>query len=399
MTRILFVDDEAALLDALRGRLHRMRSKWEMVFVESGARAVTEMQERPADVVVTDMRMPGMDGAQLLAIVSQRWPQAVRIVLSGDAEQGQVMRLVPVAHQFVSKPCDTQELERSIDRCLSLQALLERPELRALVGRIKKLPALPKTYVLVRDAMSAPNATVADVAKIVADDAAVAAKVLQLVNSAFFRVARRITNVEQAVGYLGFAAVRNLVMSAEVFSQWSEVACAGFDPEKLQHHVHDIAAAMAALTKHTKFADDAVLVGVLHDIGYWVLAQECPRELERAAALARRENLPLHEAETRLIGASHAELGAYLLGLWGLPFDVIEAVAHHHTPERVQQTGYDLLGALALAHTLTRHESADESALELHEPCVDEAYFAALNPPFEWSEAVARVRATQAAAE
>ena len=293
MKRIVFVDDEPALLDALRSRLHRLRGKWEMIFVESAARAIAEMEQKPADVVVSDMRMPGVDGAQLLTTVSQRWPQAVRIVLSGDAEQVQVMRLVPIAHQFVSKPCDTQELERTIDRCLSLQALLGRPELRALVGRIKKLPALPRTYVLVRDAMSMPTTTVADIAKIVAADTAVAAKVLQLVNSAFFRAARRITNLEQAVGYLGFAAIRNLVMSAEVFSQWSEVKCATFDPNELHRHTHEIAGAMAALTKKTKLADDAMLVGVLHDIGYWVLAQECPRELEQAAALARREKVPL----------------------------------------------------------------------------------------------------------
>lgn len=399
MKRILFVDDEPAMLDALRGRLHRLRDKWEMTFVESGPRALVEMEQRPADVVVTDMRMPGMDGAQLLMIVSQRWPQAVRIVLSGYAEQAHIMRLVPVAHQFVSKPCDTHELERDIDRCLNLQSLLDRPELRALVGRIKKLPALPKTYVRVRDAMSAPETTAAEIAKIVVQDTAVAAKVLQLVNSAFFRAARRITNVEQAVTYLGFTAVRNLVMSAEVFSQWSEVACAGFEAERLHAHVHQIAAAMAALTKRTKFADDAVLVGLVHDIGHWVLVQECPRELEQAASLARREGVPLHEAETRLIGASHSELGAYLLGLWGLPFQIVEAVAHHHTPERVRQTDFDLLAALATAHALIRHDTDEESSIEYHEPCIDETYFAALHPPFDWNEAAARVRESQVDAE
>jgi HD-like signal output (HDOD) protein len=252
--------------------------------------------------------------------------------------------------------------------------------------------------VLVRDAMAAPGATVGDIARIVAADTAVAGKILQLVNSAFFRAARRITNVEQAVAYLGFAAVRNLVMSAEVFSQWSDVQCAAFDPDELQQHAHVVAAAMAALTKRTSAADDAVLVGVLHDIGYWLLAQECPRELEQAVALARHDNIPLHEAEVKLMGASHAELGAYLLGLWGLPFNVIEAVAHHHTPHNVRQTGFDLLAALALAHTLTRADGND-SSIEYHEPDVDQDFLAGLNAPFDWNEAVARVRATQAAGE
>ena len=99
------------------------------------------------------------------------------------------------------------------------------------------------------------------------------------------------------------------------------------------------------------------------------------------------------------MGASHAEVGAYLLGLWGLPFDVIEAVAHHHTPLYVQHTGFDLLSALVLAQTLARHDTNDEGSIEYPESCVNEAYFAALDAPFEWSEAVARVRASQAGAE
>src|SRR5262249_10017943 len=124
------------------------------------------------------------------------------------------------------------------------------------------------------------------------------------------------------------------------------------DPEKLQSHVMAVSAAASALAAKTPIADDTLLAGLLHDIGYWVLAQECPVELKKALELAAAEHLPLHEAETRVMGASHAEVGAYLLGIWGLPYSVIEAVAHHHQPQRIAQTQFDVLAALSIADSL-----------------------------------------------
>src|SRR5688572_18533047 len=154
-----------------------------MVFVESGSRAITEMEHNPADVVIADMRMPGMDGSQLLTIVRDRWPETIRMVLSGYAEDDQSTRLLTVAHQYMSKPCDAQHIENAVSRCVELHDLLREPGLRAVVGRIKNLPAMPRTYAKLRSAMEEADVSVGDVAKIVYEDAAIAAKVLQVVNS------------------------------------------------------------------------------------------------------------------------------------------------------------------------------------------------------------------------
>ncbi|MFL6604880.1 MAG: response regulator [Steroidobacteraceae bacterium] len=358
MKRILFVDDEPEVLAGLRTRLHRLQVKWDMKFVGGGEAALERMQERPYDVIVTDMRMPGMDGARLLQIVNERWPQTVRIVLSGYADLQQTARLVPVAHQYLSKPCQPQQLENVIDRCLLLHELLNQPGLRSLVGRIRALPTLPRIYTALQSIVRDDSVTLADVAKLVGSDAALAARVLQIVNSAFFRLARRISNIEQAVSYLGFQSIRNLAMSIEIFSRWPANACAGVDLEQLQQHVHAVAAAAHALASKTPICDDTLLAGLLHDIGYWVLAQECPQDLSRAVELAASLEIPLHAAEHQVIGASHAEIGAYLLGIWGLPYPVVEAVAHHHQPERVIQTEFDVLSALVMGHSLVGVDDA-----------------------------------------
>ncbi len=401
MTRILFVDDEAALLDALRVRLRPMRQKWEMTFVDGGELALQQMQQAPFDIVVSDVRMSGMPGTWLLKTVSERWPHTVRIALSGVVDPSEALQLTPVAHRFLSKPCEPPVLEETLERCIALRDLLRSPALLATAGGIRQLPALRGTYASLQAAMLRENVRSHEVADIIARDTVIAAKVLQIVSSAFFRRGRRITNLEQAVTYLGFGALRSIVLSAEVFSLWPErPGKVRWDMDRLQQHCLNVVSAADALTSGTPFADDAVTAALLHDFGYWVLANECPRELTRALELSLSRAIPLHVAEKEVIGASHAELGAYLLGIWGLPESVIEAVAFHHTPEQVRQSEFDVLAALAVAHALA---PTDDSAVfdgpPPPDPAVGPAYLESIRSPFSWEEARQRVSSRTTAAE
>jgi HD-like signal output (HDOD) protein len=400
MKDILFVDDERDLLDGLRARLYKHRHDWNMVFVASGAEALAVFERQPIDLIVSDVRMPGMDGGQLLTTVKQRWPTTVRIIVSGYADPVQAVRLTSLCHQYIAKPCDSRVLENTIERCFNLQDVLAQEPLRRVVGRIGKLPALPKTYDRLQAALSQPNVTVGEIADIVTADAAIASKVLQITNSAFFRLRKPMVRIKDAVTYLGFATIRNLVLSAEIFSQWkSPRNSLGVDPEQLQNHAQLAAAACKSLAGGRVTPDDAWLAGLLHDIGYWVLAQECPDELEKALELSRSQGLPLADCERLTTGATHAEIGAYLLGLWGLPYSIVEAVALHHAPGSVSPQGYDLLGALAVSHALLETEAAHGLIVSGNaDPGVDARYLASLNAPFDWDEAQRRIRASTAPA-
>jgi HD-like signal output (HDOD) protein len=395
MKRILFVDNEPAALEGLRLRLHGVSGKWEPGWADNGRLAIEQMQRQPYDVVVTDLRMPGMDGARLLEIVSARWPQTIRIVLSGYADPRQTVRAVPLAHQYLNKPFEPQQLEDVIDRCVQLHDLLHGPRLRAIVGRMRQLPAIPRIYSALRSLVNDEKVTATEVARVVGTDPSIAARVLQIVNSAFFRLPRRITKIEQAVSYLGFTVIRNIAMSVEIFSQWPSKPFGHLHQAKLQAHVRAVAAAARALTVKTPIADDTMLAGLLHDIGYWVLAEEFSAELGASLELAAATAIPVHEAESRVIGASHAEIGAYLLGIWGLPYPVIEAVAYHHEPQRVTQSYFDVLAALTIAQSLVRAD--DGSAFGVAVPAdsrMDESYLISVKAPFDWSEAQRRVADT-----
>ena len=396
MKDILFVDDELELLDSLRARLYKHRHEWNMKFVLSGADAIATLEQQRVDLIVSDVRMPGMDGGQLLSVVKQRWPTTVRIIVSGYSDPAQAVRLTSLAHQFIAKPCDGRELENIIERCFNLQDLLNQEPLRRVVGGVGKLPAMPKTYGRLQAALSQPSVTAAEVGDIVNADPAIAGKVLQITNSAFFRLRKPMVRIKDAVTYLGFATIRNLVLSAEIFSQWnSPLSLPNADPEQLQNHAQLAAAACKSLAGGRASPDDAWLAGLLHDIGYWILVQECPEELGRALELSRSRDLPLFECERMTMGATHAEVGAYLLGLWGLPYSIVEAVALHHTPGTITPHGYDLLSALAVSHALL--ESTGAHALVgggKPNAGVDASYLATLDAPYDWDQAQRRVRAS-----
>lgn len=393
MKRVLFVDDEPAVLDGLRQRLYRARSTWQMGFVNSGALALAEFEREPYDVIVSDMRMPKMDGAELLTIVSQKWPQTIRIVLSGYSEQAHIMRLVPVAHQYLTKPCLPEKLEQVIQRCIQLHELLRDERLRATVGGIRQLPAAPRVYASLNTILGRETTTVADVAEIVASDCGIAAKVLQVVNSGFFRLPRRITRIDHAISHLGFNAIRNLTLSAEIFSLWPTRSLpGGFDPQELQSHTEAIASAAYALAGRLPWADDALLAGLLHEIGYWVLLQQCPKQMGQVLEMVRAQGIPLHEGEVRVLGTSHAQIGAYLLGLWGLPHSIVEAVAFHHNPLSVPQSEFEVLAALTVAHKICDADPWPSlGGFPDHTSGVDANYLSSVGAPFDWSDAERRV--------
>jgi DNA-binding NtrC family response regulator len=172
MKRILFVDDEVKILEGLRRMLRPMRNEWEMDFAPGGQAALDLMAASPFDVIVSDMRMPGLDGAALLEQVCARYPQVVRIVLSGHTDVAAALRVVPIAHQFLAKPCDTGMVRLAIDRACQLQALLTDGSVRSLVGGLGDLPALPRIYDALNKALADPDSSIAKIANIVEQDIA-----------------------------------------------------------------------------------------------------------------------------------------------------------------------------------------------------------------------------------
>jgi putative nucleotidyltransferase with HDIG domain len=359
MRRILFVDDEARILDGLRRMLRPRRDRWEMRFVQSGALAVAALTEAPADVVVTDMRMPQMDGAALLDIVATRWPETIRIFLSGQTDEAAAARAVRVAHQFLMKPCDDAILWDVVERTCALQGLMREPDLRRLVGAIGNLPAAPSTFTALGTALANPDTGIRDIAAIILRDGGLSAKVLQLVNSSFFGQGRRVSSIDQAAVLLGTGLIRSLALVYEVFAPGAAGPVAAM-MEAEQTHAIGVAELARQIAADRALDEAVVTAGLLHDIGRLILAGQRIGEVLEDRRRAEAEGCPLVDVEFERYGVTHAELGAYLLGLWGLPGQVVEAVAHHHRPDRLEGNDLRILGAVHVADALV-HEVTDRT--------------------------------------
>ena len=332
--RILFVDDERQVLDGLRRLLRSHRRAWDMSFVTSAREALERHQAQPFDVVVSDIRMPGMDGVQLLERIKTSSPDTVRIALSGHTEQQELLRAAGTVHRYLAKPCQPQELQATIERTAALRQVLQKPSLLALVASLGKLPSLPAIYHELLREMRSPNASAASVGRIVKRDLAMAAKLLQLVNSSYFGLKAKVADPVQATVILGTDTVRALVIQAHLFEQGGSRRPGGLDLEQLWDHSMAVATAakqLTALAKRPRVEQDITfLAGLLHDIGRLVLARGHPKQYRQLIRDAG--GMPSAEQERAVLGGGHPEVGAYLLGLWGLPEEAVEALAWHHSP-------------------------------------------------------------------
>lgn len=307
-----------------------------MDFAPGGEDALSRMFRKRYDVIVADMRMPEMDGIELLTLVMQRHPNTTRIMLSGQADRDKALRLVGTAHQYISKPCSLDELETAIDQALEQRDLLTNESLKKLVSQLQSLPSIPSLYLELVEELQRDDPSLERMAAIISRDLGMCSKMLQLVNSAFFGLPRKIANPEEAVGYLGVETVKALVLYLHIFSLYERTKVSGFSFERLWNHcwsVGVIARKIAQLEGLSSTeADQLFIAGLLHDVGKLVLVTGVPTSYQLVLDRVQNDGLHVHEAEYSVFGTSHAEVGAYLLGLWGLPAAIAEGVGWHHYP-------------------------------------------------------------------
>ena len=375
--RILFVDDEPMVLQGLQRMLRQMRGEWEMVFAGGGEAALALMAQTPFDVVVTDMRMPGMNGAELLQEVMRRYPTTVRLILSGHADRDLVTQCVGVAHQYISKPCEPEQLKSTIRNACLPGGDLASEEVKRIVGSIIRLPSVPQLYHRLQEALEDESTSTQSIGDIIQNDIGMTAKVLKLVNSAFFGLRRTVETPHEAVAYLGIETVKTLVLAHGIFCESPSLETQIFNLEGIWHHslkVANNARAIAAAEHADRHTQEASFVGgILHDVGILLLAANFPEAYDRVVEIVVQEHVPVPLAEQRLFRITHAEVGAYLLGLWGIPAPILDIVKKHHGPLPALAKGFspiiavhaaDALSGRTNQHPLFEGGELDEAALE-----------------------------------
>jgi HD-like signal output (HDOD) protein len=331
--RILFIGREPRVLAGLRRALHGTRDAWDMVFAETPHLALTAFDEAPFDVVVTDVSVSEDEGEMLRELMA-RYPATVRIVLSSEARREAVLRTIGPVHQYLTMPCDSRTLKATLARACALSNLLSNARLRSLVTQMERLPSLPSLYSDILEELHAPDPSAKRVGEIIAQDLGMSAKLLQVVNSAFYTLRQQVTSPTHAVVLLGIDSIRILVLSLHVFQQFEALPVRHLSLNALRRHSILVATAAKRLVERQvadpQTGEQAFMAGLLHDIGKLVLTVNLPQEYAATIRCAEANALELVEAEAETLGATHAEVGAYLLGIWGLPDTLVTATAHHH---------------------------------------------------------------------
>jgi HD-like signal output (HDOD) protein len=377
LKRVLFVDDERDVLDGLRDALRRHRRVWSMRFALSGAEALAALEIESADVIVSDIQMPGMDGAVLLARVQELYPATIRLVLSGYANTQIVAHAARVAHRIMAKPCSVDELSLVVQRSCALHERTEQAELYRIAAGATTLPSGPRLYMEITQAITDPARGPDDIARIIERDPAMTAKLLQLANSAFFGIGRTVNRIRDAVVYLGTDTIKALTLSAEAFEKLAPTDMRGFSIEEFQDHATLVARIASGILPNGAAQQDAITAALVHDIGQLICIADDRDHWQLLGEEARRRGLPLYQVEREAHGITHAATGAYLLSLWGLPDGVVEAVAHHHDPDAVPGAALDAVAAVHIADALAHEVQQDRPDSLPHAP-LDTTFLEAL---------------------
>jgi len=356
---ILFVDDEENVLSALGRMLRSRRNTWDLRFALGGQEALNMLAQQPADVIVTDMKMPGMDGSELLRIVQKKYPGSIRIVLSGFAEREAILKTIGPSHRYLAKPSSEAVLVTSIENALTLRAHIQDQKVKEAVASLSHLPTLPKIYAEILAELTAEHGSAESLSAKIEQDISVSAQLMKLTNSAYFSLPQKCRTARQAVMFLGFDNVRAVVLLAGVFDQFKHLGpSAQLTIERLSQNSLSIGVLAQAIARHQGWSadivDQAFCAGLLSHVGTLILIAHDATKFSDMMAQVDNRQLDLLDAETQAFGANHAQLGAYLLGLWGFSDVITETVAFHHQPSIYTKAPLEVLTAVHAAQNLTR---------------------------------------------
>ena len=367
MKRVLFVDDEVFVLDGLKRMLRRMRTQWEMDFVDSGETALKMMAQKEFDVIVSDMRMPNMNGAELLNEVKDLHPNTIRFILSGYSDKDLILKSLDSTHQYLAKPCDPETLKTRILRATSLQESISNDALKNLISQLGELPTLPALYEEILSLLRQPDVSSECLSDAIKKDIGMTAKILKFANSGYVGLKRKISGMNDAVSYLGMDYIRSIILTIGAFGRLKQFQIDGSTLEDFWGNSLMVAEAAKAITisqtSSRTMAEESYVGGLLHACGKLILSANFPSKYVEVNKMVEEDEMPLLDAEVKIFGAHHGQVGAFILGLWGLAGPIVEAVHWYRNPSNSIPVDFQPLTSVHVASSLIFEPGDEEEDL------------------------------------
>ncbi|WP_147820305.1 response regulator [Salidesulfovibrio onnuriiensis] len=338
MKRILFIDDDQNILDSFRAMIHLKRREWKGSYERNAEAGLKLLSEERFDVVVADIRMPGMDGAEFFEKVRDIQPRTIRVILSGYSDMQCLFKSAKFAHQFLSKPCSSAMLIDTLQRLVDLDDIMSNDAIREIIVRLKSLPVIPEIYLSVTKELQKPEPDLKWVGKLVEKDVGLSATLLKVVNSAFFGFYERVISPAHAVVLLGLDSLKGLILGVKLLGSFELPNVRDYSVDKLwQHSLQTGYFAKVIATEEgmdKEFIESCFVGGILHDVGKLVLLTQLYDVYGSVLETVRTEGGPIYDLEQHELKVSHAEIGSYLLGTWGFKDSIVRGVHCHHTPRK-----------------------------------------------------------------
>jgi putative nucleotidyltransferase with HDIG domain len=366
--RILFVSEDQALYQEFQAQCPDPETAWTVQHVRTEEEAMALCQQQTIAAVVADVNLNGKSGNDLLDAFMRRQPKALRLVISDLADVQSTIKCIGHAHHHLLKPCSAKTLLHALDQAFAQEAWLPSEPVQGFIAQMRQVPSPLKSYQQMVQEMKSPTCSLEKIGTLIAQDPAVAAKVLQLANSTLFGRELNVVNPAEAIAYIGLETTKAVVLLAHTFSSFDNLRLARFSVEDLWRHSVEVgrtARRVVVLEKGGEdIAEQAFAAGLLHDIGKLLFAANHPGVFTKVLRLAREQQCNLWEAEAQVMpGVGHAELGATVLGIWGLPKSIIEAVALHHTPWRQRRHTFSPVTAVHVANILDHEKHPDPNII------------------------------------
>jgi putative nucleotidyltransferase with HDIG domain len=374
---VLFVGEDQPLWQEFSAQTRDPASGWAGIFARTQAEALDLIQHIAFNAAVADVQLMDSNGLEVLEEITERQPNCFTVVLSDFADTGSTLQCIGAGHHHLVKPCEATSLLRLLNREGQYRLSLPGAASRSLISQMKRVPSPPTIYLQVVAELQSNDASVEKVGDIISQDPAIAAKVMQLANSAVFGLHLQVLEPVEAVMYLGLTTTQSLVLLAHTFATFDHARLSGFSVQALWahslltgRHARELASKQSA---GQEVIAQSFTAGLLHDLGKLLLAANLPEQLGKAMALAKSRPCPLVDAELEVVGASHAEIGASLLDIWGLPEPIVEAVALHHHPASLVAERFTPLTATYAANIIAHSDKqglgsvADDPAW-VHQP-------------------------------
>jgi HD-like signal output (HDOD) protein len=364
--RVLFIGSDPLWFGQIKGDVGCLQPDW-LCLHAPGVAEMENLNWRSANALVVEAR--ASDTRDWLEKARKERPDMNCLVRCDFSEKSVTDRWKGLGYPMLAAHSDASVLASSLLRNARLREWKADPAIQRILPSLRKLPATPRLYVQVTDELRSPNGSLDVVADLIRRDPVMSAKMLQLVNSAFFASSHEVTDTLDAAMILGTERIKSLILLAGIFSQYKEAKGICPSSEALQAHSIQVGVFARAITlsetKDAETAESAFTAGVLHDMGKMILAGNLPEWYKEVPKLRASKQLSDYSAELEMFGANHANVGACLLASWGLPLPILEAVAWHHEPERSSEKDFCLLAAVHAANAFAHQ--AEGTPAELHE--------------------------------